>query len=580
MENGATARKESFISLVRGLSANFWYANFMEILERLAFFGVRAIAALYLVKGADENGLGLSQTDKGTIFAVWALLQCLIPMISGGYTDRYGFRPSLAIAFILNIIGYLLMAQSANISGYVIEQGWLDSGFWVYMVAACFVATGTAIFKPACHGTIAKTTDEKTSSMGWGIFYWVVNIGGAVAPMGAAALRGDQMNWNLVFYGAAIVTACNFLPAFLLYKEPVKEPSKEGEHERGPFGVFASSIMQMFKDWRLVVFLLIFSCFWLMFMQLWDLLPNFVDEWVDTRDVATFFGPIGQYFGGWLEEDGRVKPEIIINIDAWSIILLVLVISWIIRKISKVAAMVIGMIIALVGFVGAGYTTVGWLCCLMIFIFAIGEMTCSPTFSAYIGLIAPKDKKALYMGYSNIPFAIGWFAGNLVGAGMYDAMADKHKLARDYLVTELHTSAEFVNDQDLLPNTQVMPTMAFLLDGNDPQATVAAIRAALRAEGIFGETGGSEETGAAPAAAVPPDNHKQRVKDAYESVLGKPDPDGTKEATTILWDMHDPYMVWVYLGIFGLAGTVGMIIFYFTTRKSIGKNNNGQTAAA
>ncbi len=510
------ARKTSTLSLVLSFPANFWYANLMEILERLAFFGVRAVAPLYLVASASNNGLGLTYTQKGTIYFVWALIQCLVPMVSGGYTERYGYRKSLAVAFLINIVGYLLMANSLPATNFLVAQGYSGSGFWVFLFSACCVAFGTAIFKPPCHGTIAKTTDEKTSSMGWGVFYWVVNIGGALAPMAAAQLRGE-INWHYVFYGAAIVTALNFLPLFILYREPAKDGQKAEDGQRGPVGVFLHSIMTIFKDPRLVVFLLIFSCFWLMFMQLWDLLPNFIDEWVDTSDVAPFFG---WFSDGWVQANGQVKPEMLINIDAIAIIALVLVVSWLIRKMNKVVAMIVGMLISLVGFVGAGYTMLGWLCCLAIFIFAIGEMMCSPTFSAYVGLIAPKDKKALYMGYSNIPFAIGWALGNLVGGRMYEAMASKFKLAREYLIHQLGMPSATV---DGLSNDEALQRLAASLHGG---------------------AGGT-----------------------------------VQEATQLLWSLHHPYMVWVYLGLFGLGGTLGMIIFYFATRREFSTNTPNGAAA-
>jgi len=508
MAADATASKDSFFGLIRSLPANFWFANFMEILERLAFFGVRAIAPLYLVREASQNGLGLSYDDKADIYTVWALIQCLVPMVSGGYTERYGYRKSLAVAFTINIIGYLLMAQSRPLADLLAARGWGGTGYWVFLAAACCVAFGTAIFKPPCHGTVAKTTDERSSSMGWGIFYWVVNIGGALAPMCAAQLRGE-VNWHYVFYGAAFVTACNFLPCFLLYREPEKTPPRAGESQAGPMATFLSSIATVFKDVRLLAFLLIFSCFWLMFMQLWDLLPNFIDEWVDTSDVAPYFGAISS---GWVLENGQTKPEMIININAASIILLVLLISWLIGRISKVAAMIIGMVISLVGFVGAGYTSIGWLCCLMILIFSIGEMTCSPTFSAYVALIAPPDKKALYMGYSNIPFAIGWAAGNKIGGWLYEATASKFKLGRQFLVENLGYSPDAARD---LSNEQVMQAIAGSLNGGQ---------------------GGT-----------------------------------LRAATDMLWHLHHPYMVWVYLGAIGLAGTLGMIIFYLATKARAGQ---------
>lgn len=503
--------KMSFVDQVRTLPRNFWFANSMESLERLAFFGARAVAPLYLVASESENGLGLSYTQKGLIFSIWAFLQCIIPMVSGGYTDRYGYKKSLGVAFTINIIGYLLMAWSKPIADHLLGYGWTGANFWVFLVAACIVGTGTAIFKPPIAATVARATNETTASVGWGIFYWVVNVGGALAPMGAAVLR-QEMDWSLVFYAGAIVTACNFLPMLLFYKEPEKIASADPEAaNRSPVGVFVHSIATIFHDLRLVLFLGIFSCFYLMFMQLWDLLPNFINEWVNTADVAGFFG---WFSSGWVTAAGQTKPEIIINIDALAILALMFPIAWLTGKISKVAAMIVGMSIALVGFIGAGATSVGWLCCMMVFVFAIGEMTCSPTFNAYIGLIAPPDKKALYMGYSNIPFAVGWAAGNSVSGVAYQALSSKYDLTRRFLVDHLGVDKALAFNKEQLPNDQALEKLAGLL------------------------------------------NHGHGAT--------------TQEATRVLWNTYHPYVIWFYLGIVGLVGILGMVVFYLVTRSTIG----------
>ncbi len=466
--------KRSFLSQVGSMNANFWVACLMEIFERLAFYGVRAIAPLYLVAKSSDNGLALSYSDRGVIYGVWAFLQCIIPMVSGGYTERYGYRKSLVIAFFTNIVGYLVMAQSKPLADYFVGQGWEGAPFWIFMAGACLIGTGTAIFKPPAHGTIAAATDEETSSLGWGIFYWVVNIGGALAPMGAAVLRAE-IDWQNVFYAAAIVTAFNFLPLFVLYREPKREIKAE-DKGKSPLQVFSHSIITMCKDARLLVFMGIFSCFWLMFMQLWDLLPNFIDEWVDSSDVAAYFAWIN---AGWVQANGQVKPEMIINLDSLAIIAMVLFVSWMIRKIHKVAAMIMGMIIALVGFVGTGATTLGYVCCLMVIVFAIGEMMCSPTFSAYIGLIAPKDKKAMYLGYSNVPFAIGWLLGSLIGGYVYDSYGARDHLALKHIVKTDALLAPAARAADWSDSLQRLPELLHL-DRSD--ALTAAAEAMKQSE--------------------------------------------------------------------------------------------------
>jgi POT family proton-dependent oligopeptide transporter len=552
--------KASFWRQLRNLPRNFWYANFMEILERLAFFGSRAVAPLFLNATAAQNGLNLDFDRRGNIFMVWAFLQCIIPMVSGGYTDRYGYRRSLAVAFLLNAVGYFGMAVSRPLADYMATQGWPGAGYWIFMVAACFVGTGTAIFKPPVQATVAKSTTEKTSSLGWGTFYWMVNIGGALAPMAAAQLRGE-VNWQYVFYAAALVTLCNFLPAFLLFQEPQRSVAAQGEAAKGPLAVFGSSVLTIFKDLRLLAFLLIVSCFWLMFMQLFDLLPNFIEQWVNTADVAKFVGAINP---GWVLKSGQTKPEIVVNIDAVTIVLVCVPLSWLVGKVHKLTAMVVGMLIALLAFFATGATTIGWFCSLMVFVFAIGEIICSPTFSAYIGLIAPKERKALYMGYSQIPFAIGWAAGSKLAGRLYETFGNKFNLARHYLVEHFGLDRAWAASQDQLPNDHVMDTLARVMQSPDPHAVQNAVQTAWQQ---------------VDWNALPQDQVSQSVGAVFSRALGEVDPALVQRATQTLWDTYHPQTVWYILGAIGLIGTLGMIVFYLVARRAMDRGLQPDTTA-
>ncbi len=436
----------TFWQQMASFPAAFWVANVIELIERFSFWGIRIIAALYIVKGAEEGGLGFSNTDKGIFFGVWALIQCFLPMFTGGFSDRYGYRVSLMIAFGINIVGYAMM-------------GFVDS-WWGFMLACCLIGTGTAIFKPPLHGTLAHCVDESNSSVGWGMFYQVVNIGGFVGPIVCGYLR--LLEWRYAFFAAAGIIVVNVLVTGLFLKDYAKGRGGEGtEKRKGPGEVFVEA-MATFKDVRFVVFLAIFCGFWFMFMQLFDQLSVFIDQWVDSNDVATFLaGATGMEFFQKLAADGgQVNPEWIVNVDAGSIIVLVLLVSYITGKFRHISAMIFGMFVACVGLICAGMATTGWICVLGIFIFSIGEMACSPKFQEYIGLMATPEKKALYMGYSNVPFAIGWSGANFIGGPLYDWLSDKHELARDYLIAQLGHGAAAVEE---LSKGEVMPTLAAAL---------------------------------------------------------------------------------------------------------------------
>jgi hypothetical protein len=120
----------------------------------------------------------------------------------------------------------------------------------------------------------------------------------------------------------------------------------------------------------------------------------------------------------------------------------------------------------------------GWFCCLSIFIFAIGEMICSPTFSAYVGLIAPPDKKALYMGYSNIPFAIGWALGNLLGGFVYEDYGAKANLAMRELASTPQLAAHAARAADWSDSLEKIPTLLKI----DRDAALTSVQAETKTD--------------------------------------------------------------------------------------------------
>lgn len=139
------------------LSYVFWVCGGMEMIERLAYYGARMVSGLYATDSVANGGLGITETELGTIFLVWAIVQTWVPVITGGISDRLGYKETIFASTIFKIIGYLLMA--------------LYPTYWGFMAGAVTLAFGTGIFKPGLQGTIVKSTNRSNSSMAWGIFY-------------------------------------------------------------------------------------------------------------------------------------------------------------------------------------------------------------------------------------------------------------------------------------------------------------------------------------------------------------------------------------------------------------------------
>ena len=396
----------------------FWMLNSIEAFERLAYFGIRAVVPLYIMQATEPGGLHLTAVHKGAIYAWWAIFQSFLPIVTGGLADRYGYKRILTLAITMNAGGYVMMA---NFHSYV--------GFFAGILV---LATGTAFFKPALQASIAQNLTKKNSSLGWGIFYWVVNVGAFGAPIIATSILGrphSAEGWSNLFYACAAFTCCNLL-ILLTFKDVPSGASKT----ESPFEVLKRTIVNIIEP-RLITWLLIMSCFWLMMYQLWDLHPNFITDWVDSSMLTMDWVPTD-----WLEYSDRGQPgvqqQILLNLNALLIIIMMVPVAWAARKMRTLSAMLVGMCVATVGVVIAGLTGNGLFLLLGIVFFSLGEMWTGPKKNEYLGLIAPPGKKALYLGYVNIPVGIGLFFGSYLAGYVYDTYGEKATLSLKKLGTD------------------------------------------------------------------------------------------------------------------------------------------------
>ncbi len=267
------------------------------------------------------------------------------------------------------------------------------------------------------------------SSLGWGIFYWVVNVGAASAPVLANFVRTD-LGWPALFFIAAGIMSLNYLMLFTF-----RDFASGANKTDGPLKVLVRTLKNL-GDVRLVTWLLIMSCFWLMMYALWDLQPNFVTDWNDSGDVARLIDRTGFLPDGWTVETDRglqVPQELLINLNAVLIVLLVIPVSYLSRKIRTLEAMVLGMTMATAGVLVAGLTTIGAIFLVGVACFSLGEMLTGPKKSEYLGLISPPGKKGLYLGYVNIPVGIGGLVGAKLQGYFYGNFGEKAVLAQKWL---------------------------------------------------------------------------------------------------------------------------------------------------
>jgi dipeptide/tripeptide permease len=267
---------------------------------------------------------------------------------------------------------------------------------------------------------IAKTTDEESSSIGFGIFYMMVNIGGFIGPMISGFIY--KTSWDLVFYISMATIGFNFILVFFFFKEPGREKSADTIFQT--IWKAIKNIVMTLGDFKYVLFLVIMSGFWTAFNQLYYSFPVFIDDWVDLDKLSAMFGLSA----------GTITAVTITSTDALFIIILQLWISSVAMKYKPLHAMMTGILILAFGLFLMFSSQNAWIVVFGVLIFAVGEMASSPKFTEYIGRIAPSDKKALYMGTSFLPIAAGHKLAGWLSGDIYANVAEKFTLLQRYVV--------------------------------------------------------------------------------------------------------------------------------------------------
>ncbi len=360
-----------------GFSSTFWIANTLELFERLAFYGMKAVLTVFLatkVGLADEAG-SLAGIFTGVIF--------FLPIFAGVLVDRYGFRKTLMTCFAIFAVGYF----SVGVAGMEWGQEFVAIfGKRNYVIGALLLtAIGGSLIKPCIVGTIAKTSKESARSLGFSIYYSLVNLGGAIGPIVALTVRQD---WGIeyVLVMSSITSLLLLVGTFFFFKEP--EASID---EQRTFGKVFGDMLLVFANVRFMVFLIIFSGFWIMFWPIYFLLPFYATEVLHFNEF-----------------------EILETVDAWCIIVFSLVMTALVKNWKPFTAMTVGFLLASLTWFIIGAIPTLMATVIAIALFALGEATQAPRFYEYVSSLSPKNQVGTYMGFAFLPIALGSVAAGFL----------------------------------------------------------------------------------------------------------------------------------------------------------------------
>jgi POT family proton-dependent oligopeptide transporter len=394
-------------SLVRSFPRTFWVANVMELFERAAYYGLNSVLAGYLTMEVAKGGLGFSVPAVGFLQGIVYAATYVLPILGGALADRYGYRRMLLLAFSLLTVGYFA-------AGY-------SSAYALVFLGLLVMATGSGLFKPIISGTIARTTTTETSSFGFGVYYWMINLGAFVAPLVVSVLKG--FSWRSVFIASAAYCAAMLLPTVFLYRDPPRPESGKGLRQ-----VLAGAA-EVLGDARFMLMVVVYSGFWVLYFQNFGTVLYYLRDVVDKAPVSAAVTGLLRSVG--LSWTFTFDIEHVTSINAGTIILLQVLVSRVVSKRGALPTMVAGMLIGAVGFALLALSHNPWVFIAGIAVFSIGEMTAHPKYYSFVGSVAPEDKKAVYMGYAFLYGVFGSLLGSNLGAVLWEQL----------VVPVLHTPA-------------------------------------------------------------------------------------------------------------------------------------------
>ena len=375
-----------------GFTRSFWVANFTELFERLAYYGASAVLAIYL-----SEQLHFSKEVTGWMIGTFGFVVWFLPVLGGTLADHFGFRRALMFAYVVMTVGYFLLGSLSAPWMHAARAAVGDK--WLVLGILMIPALGPAVVKPCVAGTTARAAAENVRSIGYSIYYTLVNIGGTLGPVVAWLVR-KQLGWGVenVFRVSALSVFLMFLVTLVFFREPAQSADQR-------VSSVADAISNMFvvlRNFRFVLFLLIFSSFYVVFWQEFVSAPLFLRGYVDPNANA----------------------DLLLSIDALTVICLQILVSYLTRKIPAFPAMTLGLVISSLSwlFLAIHPSTLGFVAALIVL--ALGEITQSARYYEYISRLAPSGQQGLYMGYAFLPIAIGYFIAGPLGGYLLHEFGD------------------------------------------------------------------------------------------------------------------------------------------------------------
>jgi POT family proton-dependent oligopeptide transporter len=368
-----------------GFDRPFWVANGSEIFERLSYYAVFAALARYL-----HETLQFPTSQAASLSGIFGGAVWVMAIFGGALADRIGFRRALSLAYFILSCSYFLIG-SIGASWLAPVRNAVPLGLMVGVILF-LPALGVALVKPSVVGTTARASQENVRSLGYSIYYTMVNIGSTLGPFLAGWVH-QRMRVENVFRLAALSVLLMFVAVLVFFKEP----RGAGEQQASGIGQVARNLLTVLRNVRFVIFLLIFVGYWIVFWQQYLILPIYIHDYVNAQ----------------------ANTEMILITDPLMVITLTVAVNALTRKIPSFRAITLGTLVTAMAWLIIAARPSVLAAVLTLAGVALGEIILSPRYYEYISRLAPPEQQGTYLGFAFLPIGIGsliggWFAGLLL----------------------------------------------------------------------------------------------------------------------------------------------------------------------
>jgi POT family proton-dependent oligopeptide transporter len=373
--------EQRFEQVRTGFERPFWVANISEIFERLAYYGAFASLANYL-----RETLSFPTEQTGTLTGFFGGMVWFLAIFGGAVADRLGFRRALSFAYLLLAGAYFLLGS--------IGAPWLgpvrNAVPMTLFVGSILLlpALGISLVKPSVVGTTARASRENVRSLGYSIYYTMVNIGGLLGPF-AGSLARRFLGAGKIFLIAAAAVFLMFFFVLAFFREP-----KRIEDAPVPtIGETLRNFGKVLSNPRFMIFLLIFTGYWIVFWQQWIVMPVYLHQFVG-KDIDV---------------------ERILMTDSIIVITCTILLNQLTKKLPAFSAIILGTFVTGISWLILAFYPSVWGAVATIVVLAIGEIVHQPRYYEYVSRLAPEGQQGTYMGFAFVPLGIGSLVGGWLG---------------------------------------------------------------------------------------------------------------------------------------------------------------------